>query len=147
MLRSLPASPSASRKVRVLCVDDNRDLVAALERCIQREPDMQYVGALHTADDLVTQVKERRPDVILLDLSMPGNDPIAVLRELVAPEGQPDLRVIVFSGRDDPEVVDLAAAAGASGFLSKDANVDLILRAIRETCAGKRADLPFGLWH
>ncbi len=135
-------------KIRVLCVDDNRDITTVLRRCIEHEPDMECVGTPHSADDLVSQVNEGRPDVVLLDMTMPGKNPLAALRELlaVAVGGRRGVRAIVFSGSDDQEVVDMAVEAGACGFLSKDAQAPQILRAIREAAQGTGNDVLFVVW-
>lgn len=135
-------------KIRVLCVDDSRDIATVLRQCIDREPDMECVGTPNSADDLVNQVNERRPDVMLLDVTMPGKNPLAVLRQLGAAEahGRRGVRVIVFSGHNDQEIMDRAAQAGACGFLSKDAEVPLILRAIRETAERADDNTSFGTW-
>lgn len=134
--------------IRVLCVDDSRDIATVLRQCIDREPDMECVGTPNSADDLVNQVNERRPDVMLLDVTMPGWNPLAVLRQLGAAEahGRRGVRVIVFSGHNDQEIMDRAAEAGACGFLSKDAEVPLILRAIRETAERADDNTSFGTW-
>ena len=65
----------------MLCVDDSRDITSILGRCIDGEPDMECVGCLDTADDLAAEVQRRRPDVVLLDMNMPGRDPMAPLVE------------------------------------------------------------------
>ena len=156
-MKTLPVHISATR-IRVLCVDDSRDITASLGRCIDGEPDMESVGCLDTADDLSEEVEKRRPDVVLLDMKMPGRDPIAALRALTANAalhggpaggagrgrgGSRATRVIVFSGRDDQDAEDKSAAAGACGFLSKGAQVPVILGAIREVARGHAS---FGVW-
>ncbi len=138
--------PTAT-KIRVLCVDDNRDVTAALRMCIEHEPDMESVGDLHSADDLVMQVEERRPDVVLLDMNMPGKDPLAALRQLTeASGGRRSVRVILFSGHQDEAVANIAAEAGACGFLPKHADVPVILEAIRGAARWRRGTDAFGVW-
>ena len=131
-------TPSAvSAKIRVLCVDDSPDITELIGRCIEREPDMESVGCLDTAEDLATEVERVRAAVVLVDMKMPGRDPLDAVREVRR------ARVIVYSGRDDPDAVDSAAKAGACGFLSKDAEVPVMLGAIREVARG---GIPFGIW-
>jgi len=136
--------------IRVLCVDDNRDITEQLGRCIAHQPDMESVGFLSTANNFRVEVEKIRPDVVLLDMSMPGDDPLVALRELtdaarVAPGakagggGRRAVRVIVFSGRGDREAVDSAVNAGAWGFVSKDAEIPVILDAIRDVARGNVA--------
>ena len=121
----------------MLFVDDHRVLAESLALCIELEPDMTCAGCLHTADHLAEEVEKLRPDVVLLDLMMPGKEPLEALREVKG------TRVIVFSGRDDQETLASAAAAGASGFLSKGAEILVMLEAIR---AVAREDAAFRVW-
>src|SRR5678816_409097 len=76
-----------------------------------------------------------RPQVVLLDLHMPGTPPLEALKELSA--AAPAVRVIVFSGLDDGETVDRAVRAGAWGLVPKVAATDAILDAIRRVAAGE----------
>lgn len=134
-------------KIRVLCVDDSPDITTILGQCIGREPDMSSVGALCCADDLLMQVKKLRPDVVLLDLTMPGKDPLEVLGQLAEVQDAGELvRVIVFSGHDDQRVMKVASKAGACGFLSKHADVPVILDAIRGAAKWNKGTDKFMLW-
>lgn len=121
--------------IRVLCVDDNLAVAAMLALSIQQEEGLQHVGTLHRADDLLEAVSRYRPDVVLLDLSMPGREPLEVLAEVVAVS--PATRVIVFSGFDDRDTVDRAIAAGAWGYVPKDSSTEGILMAIRRVSEGQ----------
>jgi len=131
------SSPGTS-KIRVLCVDDHADIPEMLGRCIAAEPDMECAGALHTADNLAAEVRQTGADVVLLDLTMPGKDPLEALREVAAassPPGKPP-RVIAYSGHDDSQSIERAMNAGACGYLSKDAEVHVVLAAIRDAARG-----------
>jgi two-component system response regulator DesR len=121
--------------IKVLCVDDNLAVAGMFALQIGQEADMEYVGTLHSADGLVQAVAERRPGIVLLDMSMPGREPLEVLAEVAAK--YPDTRVIVCSGYDDPATVNRAIEAGAWGYVSKDSTPEEILRAIREVGAGR----------
>lgn len=79
--------------IRVLCVDDSDDIARLLERSVSVQPDMTSVGRLHAADDLVTEVARTRPCVVLLDLTMPGKDPLLAVRELA--ETNAPARVVI----------------------------------------------------
>jgi DNA-binding NarL/FixJ family response regulator len=120
---------------RVLCVDDNRDIVMLLEMAINSASDMASAGALYRADRLLEEVERSHPDVVLLDLSMPGEDPIAIARELAA--RFPETRTIVFSAYDDQELVMQAADSGAKGYVRKGENISVILDAIRRVANGE----------
>ncbi len=118
--------------IRILCVDDNADMLEMMRMLLDTEPSMQCVGCLHSADRLIEYVAETEPppQIILLDATMPGEDPLAVLRKMS------DLpltcRTIVFSGYDDAEFLGRVRRAGAWGFVSKRDEPDAFLKAIRE---------------
>lgn len=124
------------KNISVLCVDDSPQMTRLLERVIELEPDMTSVGSLLSADHLADEVQKRSPSIVLLDLTMPGRDPLEVVRELSL--CCPDTRVIVFSGHSDPEYEQAAVAHGAWGFVLKDGGVEPILDAIREVAAGAK---------
>lgn len=131
-----PAEPDA---IGVLCVDDSDDLTAMFARCIDGEPGMRCVGTLPRADDVPAVIDGQGVHVVLMDMSMPGRDPLDVVRELAAapPAPQrPATRLILFSGRDDDELIDLAARAGAHAFIAKHLDIRKVLAAIREVAAG-----------
>src|SRR6185503_17105198 len=105
--------PMNDRTIRVLLVDDNADMTAVYSRLIDAEPDMRAVWTLGAADELFMEARRLRPDVVVLDLTMPGRQPIDALKELSAEA--PDVRTIVFSGYDDAHTIDEVTAAGAWG--------------------------------
>lgn len=127
--------------INVLCVDDGPDISRLLELCIASEPDMAFMGCLRSADNLVSEVQARHPDVVLLDMKMPGREPLEALRELMAAEvadsgAMGGVRVIAYSGRDDLEAVRGAVEAGAQGYVAKDCDVPCLLEAIRKVARG-----------
>lgn len=138
---------ACSTKIRVLCVDDHTSLPEMLGLCIAAEPDMVSVGSLHTADDLTAEVERTNADVVLLDLSMPGKDPLDAVRELAAARrngvgGRRSVggaHVIAFSGRSDQRALTSAIEAGVKGYVSKIAEISSVLRAIREVAHGNTA--------
>lgn len=127
-------SQSASPPIRVLCVDDAEDVCEMIGRCIALESDMQVVGSLRSADRLLEEVDQRSADVVILDLSMPGKDPLEALHELMA--GTTGAQVITFSGRDDAGTREKAIRAGAAEHLSKDGDIPTLLGAIRRAARG-----------
>jgi DNA-binding NarL/FixJ family response regulator len=123
------------QKIRVLCVDDNTDVCEVLCGVIDAEPDMECAGQLHSADLLSDEVASSKPDVVLLDLTMPGREPLDALRD--SAERSPQTRIMVLSGHSDPEWVNKATDRGAWGYLSKDAGMTELLSAIRRVHAGE----------
>ena len=136
--------PSSDAKIRVLCVDDDPDIPAVLIRHIDRQSDMESVGALHTADELAAEARSRRADVVLLDLRMPGKDPLVAVRELSTAAGESSpITVIAFSGWMDKRSLDWAYDAGVWAYISKDSEISTVLltvRAAARAAVGRRID-------
>lgn len=136
-----PSSSDASdgRRVRLLVVDDNRDLAMALHFGLADHPEIESIGWVDSSDLIVETVVQQAPDVVLLDLTMPGTDPLDALAELRTR----GIRAIVvaFSGYDDEATITRAKSAGADAFLGKHSDPEeiaaAILRAMRR--AGRRA--------
>jgi DNA-binding NarL/FixJ family response regulator len=123
-----------TRRLRVLTVDDAPDLAEYIRRLMRREPDMECVGTLECADELVEHAQRLSADVVLLDLSMPGVDPLSIFAELLECG---DCRVMVMSGYDDRETIERVRSLGASGFVSKDADPLEIIAGVRAVGAGQ----------
>jgi two-component system response regulator NreC len=116
-------------RIRVLLVDDNRDVTLAMRMLIEHEEDMECAGCIADADSVSDAADRLRPDVIVMDLSMPGRDPLGVVGELHA--SMPDIKTIVYSGHDASDVADRAIEAGAWGYVRKTADTRDLLESIR----------------
>lgn len=119
----------SGKPIRVLCVDDSNALTKALGQLIRTQPDLEDAGALPNADGLLAEVEQRKPDIVLMDLTMPGVPPLEAIRELA--ERAPWCRVIAYSGYSDAETVNLAIDAGAWKCISKLTEPQQILESIR----------------
>ncbi|MEU6021494.1 response regulator [Micromonospora sp. NPDC048871] len=126
--------------VRVLLVDDQPLVRAGLRVLIADVPDMEVVGEAGTGAEAVRLTREVVPDVVLMDLRMPGTDGIQATRQIIAAGGP--TRVLVLTTFDDDEHVHGALRAGASGFLVKDMALEDILAAIRVVAAGDALIAP-----
>lgn len=131
------APPDPSRRHTILCVDDNAELAAALERLFSRLDDFEWLGWLPTADHLVTEALARHPQIVLVDIDLPGPDPFVAVTELV--ERDPAVRVVMFSGHVRPGLVDRALGAGAWGYISKNDGEGELLQVLRQVAAGEFA--------
>ena len=120
--------------LRVMCVDDNPLVVEALALKLGLLGGFEWLAPIGDAGDFVAEVVRQRPDVVLLDLDMPGRDPLDALRELTSKDT--DAKVLIFSGHSQPELIDRAIDAGAWGFVSKHADVEVIVAAIRRVARG-----------
>lgn len=126
---------TAAAKIRVLIVDDHAVVRTGLRLLLEREKDLEVVGEAGSADEGVRAARLEKPDVVLLDVVMPGRSGIDVCDEVVqASKG----RVLVLSMQDDPTYVRAAFAAGASGYMLKEAADAELVQAVREVAAGGR---------
>src|SRR5438552_18978662 len=128
------------KPIRVLCVDDNPELVDGLQIKLALEHDIECVGHAHTADQLVEDVREAQPDIVLLDIDMPGRESLEVLGELTA--ACPEARVIILSGYVREDFINRALDSGAWGYVAKSEEPDVIVSAIRSVARG---EFSFGL--
>lgn len=123
--------------IRLLCVDDHRFIIEGLSARAKSEPDIEFVGTLASADELVSEVARLRPDVVLLDLDMPGCSPLDAMAESL--RRAPATRFVVLTAylRD----VNLSAAIrlGAAGFFSKNDTPTAIFEGIRRAAEGGSA--------
>jgi two-component system, NarL family, response regulator NreC len=122
--------------IRVLIVDDHAVVRSGLRLLLDAEEDLEVVGEAGNLQDAVFRTRSLEPDVILMDMVMPGTSGIevtpAVLKE------HPDARVLVLSMQDDPSYVREAFAAGARGYVLKEAADEDVVGAIREVAGGGR---------
>ncbi|MEU1288835.1 response regulator transcription factor [Kitasatospora sp. NPDC005856] len=121
-------------QVRVLAADDHVLLRTALCNLLTRESDITVVGEAGDGPMTVQQAIELRPDVILLDLEMPGPGPIETVRQLRT--AVPDTRVVVLTMHDDGDLVHALLSEGAFGYLHKSATREVLLAAVRSAVAG-----------
>jgi DNA-binding NarL/FixJ family response regulator len=125
-----PASGgSGTRGLRVLVVEDERALASALEVAINVQPDLDCVGTAGTIADALPLVTTHRPDVVLMDIHLPGPSGIEGTRRIR--QYLPHARVFILTADATPDLYAAAADAGAAGFLSKDSAFPDILDAIR----------------
>lgn len=118
-------------QIRLLIVDDSPDLGLMLRVLLETQPDMTVCAVLERADDMGKVALAEGANLVLLDLTMPGKDPLESIRDL--PE---TTRVVVFSGYDDPQTVASALESGAHGFLKKGAQLEEMLDVLRRVAAG-----------
>lgn len=121
--------------VRILCIDDNRLIAEALERRLASEHRLRWVGWVSNLVEAAAQVMRARPDVILLDIDMPGRDSFDVLRELAA--SLPTAKIAMLSGHVRLDYVDRAIDAGAWGYLSKNESMEDLFAAIMRIALGE----------
>jgi two-component system response regulator NreC len=125
---------SAVRRIRVFLADDHAILRSGLRLLIDAQPDMQVVGEAGSADEAVREAASLAPDVVTLDLSMPGGPGLRAIERLRS--AAPAARVLVLTMHDDPAYVRSALAAGAAGYLVKSAADTALIGGIRAVHRG-----------
>lgn len=123
--------------IRVLCVDDHAFLVDGLKTRLEVESDMEFVGRLETADDLIAEVERTHATIVLLDIDMPGADVFEAIDELR--RRHPEVRSILLSAYLRDQYLDSAFACGAWGYLSKGDSPDSVIDGIRKVVRGETA--------
>ncbi|MGI8309099.1 MULTISPECIES: response regulator transcription factor [Saccharopolyspora] len=123
--------------IRVLIADDQELVRAGFRMILESQDDIEVVADVATGLDAVRVAREKRPDVCLMDIRMPGIDGLEATRQLAGPDVVDPIKVVVVTTFDLDEYVDRALRNGASGFLLKDAGPTLLLEAIR---AAERGD-------
>lgn len=131
---------TAAPTIRVLLVDDQELIRTALSMVMADIEDVEVVGEAATGKDAVRLAGELAPDVVVMDIRMPGMDGIEATRHIT--KTQADARVVVLTTFDDDAYVYGALRAGAAGFLVKDMALDDIIGAVRVVAAGDALIAP-----
>jgi DNA-binding NarL/FixJ family response regulator len=130
-----PARGTAAALIRVATAEDHPVFREGLRKALSMGPDLQLVGEASDGEQALAMVAIEKPDVLVLDLTMPRCDGFGVLQQL--PRVAPSTRALVLTGHLEREFEVNAVAAGARGFLHKDSSVESILRAVRAVAAGE----------
>jgi two-component system response regulator NreC len=120
--------------IRLLIIDDHQLVRSGLRRLLEAEEDFTVEDEAGTAYDAVRLARLHKPDVILLDVVMPGGSGLDAIPEIR--EAAPDAKIVTLSMQDDPSYVRQAFASGANGYVLKEAADDELLAAVREVAAG-----------
>ena len=122
--------------IRVLLVDDDPLVRAGLRFLLDSADDLTVVGEAGDGDEVVAAVRASQPDVVLMDLRMPGGDGVAAIRSLRATSAARP-RILVLTTYDTDHDIRTALAAGADGYLLKDTPRADLIRAVRDLAAGR----------
>jgi two-component system, NarL family, response regulator NreC len=122
--------------IRVLIVDDHAILRSGLSRVLSAEPDIEVVGEAASADRAVFEALASKPDVVVMDVVMPGKSGIEGVPAVL--QAVPGVKVLMLSMQDDPRYVREAFAVGASGYVLKEAADTEVVGAVRAVASGER---------
>jgi two-component system response regulator NreC len=122
--------------IRVLVVDDHPVVRNGLRKVLESEADIEVVGEAGDARDAVFETRAQKPDVILMDVVMPGRSGIEATPDVL--HEAPEAKVLILSMQDDPNYVRQAFAAGAAGYVLKEAADTDLVAAVREVAGGGR---------
>jgi two-component system, NarL family, invasion response regulator UvrY len=123
-------------QIRVLIVDDHRLVRTGLTRMLTKASGIEVVGEAESGEAAVVRARQDRPNVVLMDIRMPGIGGLEATRRIVTAD--PGVRVVIVSAYDDHPFPAQAMRAGALGFLTKGASQEDLERAIRRVFAGQR---------
>ena len=126
--------------IRVLVTDDHAIVRKGIRALLATEPDIEVVGEARDGRDAITESQRLRPDVILMDLVMPGMDGLEAIRHIV--DRQPEVRILVLTSFDGDDKVFPAIRAGALGYLLKDSGPEELVKAIHQVYRGESSLHP-----
>jgi DNA-binding NarL/FixJ family response regulator len=128
------------RELTVVCVEDNPLVAEALRLKLSRHREFRWTGWADNADALLEKCKGACPSIIILDLDMPGKDPLEAAEELQ--DICPTSRVVVFTGHVRVELIDRAIDAGVWGYVAKSDGDDALIEAMCKVAEGEFAFSP-----
>jgi two-component system, NarL family, response regulator LiaR len=132
-------------KIRVLIVDDHAMFRDGLRAVLEHADDMELVGEAGDGETAIIQAAELQPDIVLMDLHMPGLGGIEATRSITA--AHPRIKIIALSMYQDDRLINSMVGVGAKGYILKDARATELLQAIRTVAAGGAALDPAVLSH
>jgi DNA-binding NarL/FixJ family response regulator len=128
-------SDSDIGRIRILVADDHPVYRDGLRALAARSPDLELVGEAANGTDAVAMAEQTLPDVILMDLRMPGMTGIEATRAIL--DRRPETRILILTMSEDDDSLFAAMRAGARGYLPKDADSEELIRAIRAAALGE----------
>jgi two-component system, NarL family, invasion response regulator UvrY len=136
----LMGSSDAAARIGVLLVDDHAVVREGYRRLLERDARLSVVGEASSAADTLRLDAQLQPDVIVLDIALPGVSGIEILRRLLS--RRPDACVLMFSMYQDGIYATRALQSGARGYISKGSAPDLLIEAVRSVASGQRYVSP-----
>ncbi len=123
-------------KLRIVLVDDHEVVRLGLRSLLERQPDLMVVGEAETAQEAICAVESLAPDVVVLDIRLPGRSGVEACAEIK--RRRPETKIVVLTSYAEDEVLLDAIAAGAEGYVLKQVGSDDLVRALRRVGRGER---------
>src|ERR671918_301303 len=123
------------RDLRILLVDDHEVVRLGLKALLSRHPRFEIVGEAATADEALTKARVHKPDVVVMDVRLPGRSGIDATRDIVS--ALPETRVIILTSFADDDLLMDAVAAGATGYVLKQIGSDDLVKALEAVSRGE----------
>ncbi|WP_391558256.1 response regulator [Robertmurraya sp.] len=123
------------KTIRVLLADDHPFFLYGVSTYLKTVPEIEIVGEANSGEDVVNQAKQLNPDVILMDIRMPGMNGIEATKKIK--QSNPETNILIFTMFKDDQSVFTAMRMGAKGYILKDAGKEEIIRAIKTIAAGE----------
>jgi DNA-binding NarL/FixJ family response regulator len=120
--------------VKVLIADDHPLMIAGVRRVLERSDGIEVVGEARSGTEVMQLIDRRRPELVLLDLRMPGTDGVECITRIRG--DWPDVKVVVLSANEDRGSIDRALGAGASSYIVKSVDAADIATIVRQTACG-----------
>jgi DNA-binding NarL/FixJ family response regulator len=120
--------------IKVLIADDHPLIIAGIRRTIEHLDDMEVVGEAHSGPELMQLIERRRPDMVLMDLKMPGVAGVEAIERIR--QSWPEIKTVVLSACDDRPTIDAALHAGATAYVLKSAQTVDIASVLRQASSG-----------
>jgi len=125
----------ATARIGVMLVDDHAVVRMGFRLLLDAAPDMRVVAEADSGEEAMRRIDEARPEVVVMDISMPGIGGLEAVRRILAKV--PGARILVLSAHEDAMHARRVLKAGAAGYLTKRSAAEALIQAIREVCQGK----------
>lgn len=134
-MKTASVTPSTAPRIRVLLADDHAVVRAGYRFLLENLQDIEIVGEASSAEEALTAYTRLLPDVLVMDITMPGVGGMEGSRRLLAKFS--DARILMFTMHETPVLVEHALQAGVFGFISKNSSPDVLVTAVRRIAAGE----------
>jgi DNA-binding NarL/FixJ family response regulator len=120
--------------IKIALVEDDAGVRASMQKILEHAPDCRCVGAFASGEDAAREIPKLKPQVVLMDINLPGMDGVECVRQLARQMTLP--QILMLTVHEDPDAIFNSLAAGAAGYLLKPVRAAQLLAAVKDVCAG-----------